>query len=259
MEPATAEGEVAPEVHHGRDRYGLVSTVRVAGGVAATPMHAHASMILGRVDEGTRTLELADGRLDLGTGDGFLVPPDVAHAWRAGPGGTHRVIAIDVAGMALPRWPAAAIRDPLWGDLFDRLFDATCGDILPLVVRLLDETGRLVPLRRDDRVVARPVRLARTMAADRLDEALDLAELGRRTGASPFHLHRLYRKTWGLTPAEHRLEARLRSARRLILDGVPLAEVAAALGFADQSHLSRAFRRLMGVPPGLWARQMRGR
>jgi len=53
------------------------------------------------------------------------------------------------------------------------------------------------------------------------------------------------------------LEARLRLARRLILAGVALAETAASAGFADQSHLNRAFRKLMGTSPGRWARQMR--
>lgn len=65
--------------------------------------------------------------------------------------------------------------------------------------------------------------------------------------------------SWGLTPAEQRLAARLRQARRLSLAGLPIAEVATAVGFADQSHLNRAFRRLMGVPPGRWVRQIRRR
>ena len=50
------------------------------------------------------------------------------------------------------------------------------------------------------------------------------------------------------------MEARLRHARGLIRAGATVAEAAAATGFADQSHFTRVFRRLMGVPPGVWAR-----
>ncbi len=45
---------------------------------------------------------------------------------------------------------------------------------------------------------------------------------------------------------------RIRAAERGILDGAPLADLAAELGFADQAHLTRDFTEQMGAPPSKW-------
>jgi len=55
-----------------------------------------------------------------------------------------------------------------------------------------------------------------------------------------------------MTPHGYQRQARIRSATDLIRRGRALAEVAAAAGFADQAHLTRCFRRTMGVTPGLF-------
>lgn len=249
---------MAGKVHHGRDGTGAVETVRVDGAVAATPMHAHLSLILGLVDAGTRHIVLPDGLKRLEAGDGFVIPPDTAHAFAASPDGSHRVVALTPGN--LPPWRAAVIRDSAWVAAFDALFAAAEADrpgTASLIPALLMETNRLAPRAARPGPMPRPLRAARRLAGERLDEDVDLRALGRQAGLSPFHLHRLYRRAYGLTPAEHRLEARLRLARRLILSGVAIAEAAATAGFADQSHLTRAFRKLMGTSPGRWAREMR--
>ncbi|MCM5557374.1 helix-turn-helix domain-containing protein [Pleomorphomonas sp. JP5] len=249
---------MAGEVHHGRDGTGAVETVRVDGAVAETPMHAHLSLILGLVDAGTRHIVLPDGPHRLEPGDGFVIPPDTAHAFAASAEGSHRVVALSPGN--LPPWRAAIIRDSSWRTAFDALFDAAESgrpNATDLVPALLMETDRLAPRTAQPGPMPRPLRAARRLAGERLDEDVDLRALGRLAGLSPFHLHRLYRRAYGLTPAEHRLEARLRLARRLILSGVAIAEAAATAGFADQSHLTRAFRKLMGTSPGRWAREMR--
>jgi AraC-like DNA-binding protein len=247
-------------VCHRADESGAICTVRVEGQSAATPWHTHLSLILGRVERGRRTLHLLDGPVPLGPGDGFVIPPDVPHAWAAADDGRHRVLVLAPGLFQAPAWAAGAIHAPAWDQAFDALFTSVeAGEPTrpALVETILRETRRLAPAATGARLAPGPMRTARREAAGQLDERLDLAELARRVGISPFHLHRQYRRTWGLTPAAHRLEARLRQARALILQGATIAAAAAATGFADQSHFSRAFRRLMGVAPGMWARQMR--
>lgn len=249
---------MAGEVHHGRDGTGAVSTVRVEGAVTATPLHTHLSLILGLIDAGARQIVVADGLRQLEAGDGFVIPPGTAHAFAASASGAHRVVAIE-AGI-FPPWQAVVFRDDAWNAAFADLYRAAEAgqvDTAALCHALLAETDRLAPRAAPAAPSPRPLRVARRLAGERLAEALDLKALGREAGLSPFHLHRLYRRAYGLTPAEHRLEARLRLARRLILAGVAIAEAAASAGFADQSHLNRAFRKLMGTSPGRWARDMR--
>ncbi len=80
-----------------------------------------------------------------------------------------------------------------------------------------------------------------------------LSEIAAAVHLSPFHLARLFKQTLGVSPYQHVLQVRVHNARCLLAAGTgpcSLAEVAAAVGFADQSHLSRHFKRITGVTPG---------
>ncbi len=77
-----------------------------------------------------------------------------------------------------------------------------------------------------------------------------LAAMARTLGASPTHLVRAFTRTFGVPPHAYLVGRRVDAARRLILDGVPAADVAAATGFHDQPHLTRHFRRYVGTTPG---------
>lgn len=69
-------------------------------------------------------------------------------------------------------------------------------------------------------------------------------------------LSRGFGRVFGLTPAAFRAEARARRAlRRIVRDCTPLADIAAATGFADQPHMSRAIKALTGATPQAWRRQ----
>lgn len=77
-----------------------------------------------------------------------------------------------------------------------------------------------------------------------LDEVASIMDLTRTAAL------RRFRQEVGATPFAYALQFRLRAARRALASGLGLAEIAYDLGFADQSHLTRAFTRQYGVPPG---------
>ncbi|MGF1459456.1 MAG: helix-turn-helix domain-containing protein [Leptolyngbyaceae cyanobacterium] len=81
-------------------------------------------------------------------------------------------------------------------------------------------------------------------------DAIRLADLASAVDVSPLQLLRLCRKAWGLPPHRYLIQIRVRQAKQLISEGLALSEVAAATGFADQSHLNRHFKRMVGVTPG---------
>jgi AraC family transcriptional regulator len=86
---------------------------------------------------------------------------------------------------------------------------------------------------------------------------LTLSDIASAVNLSAFHLARLFKRTLGVSLYQHVLQVRVTSARSLLAGGSSgrsLAEIAAAVGFADQSHLTRHFRRITGVTP----RQFRG-
>ena len=80
-----------------------------------------------------------------------------------------------------------------------------------------------------------------------LDEPIDVATLAGMSGRSQFHFSRIFRREVGVSPYRYVVHLRLRRAVELVRDGkLPLAEIAAATGFADQSHLSRWVKRVHG-------------
>lgn len=97
------------------------------------------------------------------------------------------------------------------------------------------------------------VRRARSYLADRWDQPVGLAELAAFAGLSRFELHRRFREQTGLTPHAFQRNLRITQARAMLRTGDPIAEVAAACGFADQPHLTRTFRRAVGVTPARFA------
>jgi AraC-like DNA-binding protein len=81
-----------------------------------------------------------------------------------------------------------------------------------------------------------------------------LDDLAAVTRLSRFHLLRVFRRATGLPPHQYLLNLRIEQARVLLRRGVPPAQVAASVGFADQSHLNRHFKRHVGSTPGRYAR-----
>ncbi len=88
---------------------------------------------------------------------------------------------------------------------------------------------------------------------------VEIAELADQTQLSRSHLTRAFTACFGVPPHVWLNAVRLSHARRMLLEGQRLAEVALACGFADQSHFTRRFKGAMGVSPAQWRQMMRRR
>ncbi len=82
-----------------------------------------------------------------------------------------------------------------------------------------------------------------------MDQDLGLDDLARATGVDRFRLSRAFKAAFGLAPYAYLVQLRLAKARRLLAAGQSPALVAMSLGFADQSHMGRWFRRAYGLTP----------
>jgi AraC-like DNA-binding protein len=87
----------------------------------------------------------------------------------------------------------------------------------------------------------------------RLFESVKLADAAAAVGANPTHLARSFGRAFGIAPHKYVLGRRIDAARSRLLDGYPSAEVAVGVGFYDQAHFIRHFKRLTGVTPGHFA------
>ena len=83
-----------------------------------------------------------------------------------------------------------------------------------------------------------------------LDTPLTLDDLAAVVGRSRFHFARLFKASTGETPHQYVVRRRVERARELLRAGGVIAEVAAAVGFASQSHLHSHIRRAYGCTPG---------
>lgn len=93
-----------------------------------------------------------------------------------------------------------------------------------------------------------------------LDARLSVETLAREVGLSVAHFARAFKETLGRAPHQFLLSLRLERARRMLeMPGAQLSQIALAAGFADQSHLTRLFKRQYGVTPGALQRAERQR
>ena len=146
-------------------------------------------------------------------------------------------------------WAESAAGDPM-GPLYA---DAAA---VALAARLAQLAGGR-PLR-DCPPLAGP-RLARALALvqDRLAESLRLDDLAAAAGLSPFHFCRAFKAATGLSPHRFVTLRRVAMVQNLLrrAPARPLAEIAAACGFAHHSHLTACFRKATGTTPALWRRR----
>jgi len=238
-----------------------VHAVQARAVTAATPWHDHDHLVLGVVERGLRVIALRDARFEVSAGQGFVLPPHVAHRCLDRGGVDCRVLCLDEPAPPTPRPAWVRIACPEWRAAFDRAFALAIGGddgldnaLTALTALATSLVGDLAP---STAVEPRAVRQARRDLLADLAEGKTLRSLASGAGLSPFHLERLYLRCTGLTPNQQQTLARLRRVRTLLGEGVTLSDAAAACGFADQSHLNRVFKRLMGVPPGRYRAQLR--
>jgi AraC-like DNA-binding protein len=83
-----------------------------------------------------------------------------------------------------------------------------------------------------------------------------LEELGHRAGMCRFALARAFTREVGLPPHAYQTQLRVLRGCELIRAGIPLSAVALHVGFSDQSHLCRHFKRILGMTPGAYGREL---
>jgi transcriptional regulator GlxA family with amidase domain len=111
------------------------------------------------------------------------------------------------------------------------------------------------PVARIRRLSPRALRLALAFIEANLGERFSLDELAASAGISRFHFARLFRSTMGHSPMEYLMRLRVERSTCLLARGeTSICEIAASLGFCDQSHFTRTFRRMRGTSPRDFAR-----
>jgi AraC-like DNA-binding protein len=229
----------------------------------AYPAHTHDTWTVFTVDEGSIAYDLERRHRGVHGSRVTLLPPHVVHDGRpaAMNGYRKRVLYVgtEVLGEHLigPAVDAPDVIDPSLVRGFRSLHQALDdpGDVFEaeslfalvaagLVDHLGDERPDEPP--HDDSIAED----LRELLDARLSIGISLAEAGRVVGASPAHLVRSFTRRFGISPHRYLVGRRIDAARARLLEGQPLAQVAADVGFHDQSHLTKHFKRHVGTTPG---------
>lgn len=231
----------------------------------AYPSHVHDDWTVLLVDDGAVVYDLDRIRHHAAPGSVTILPPGVPHDGRTatdGRGYHKKVLYLDGewlppgalgATVDRPTFSARATVAAVEGihAALEHPGDALAAEHGMVVLReqVLAQLG--APSRgRADAPLARALR---GLLDDRLTETFTLAEAAGLLNAHPSHLVRSFSRAYGIAPHQYVVGRRINLARRLLLDGSTPAEAAVAAGFYDQAHLTRHFKRVLGVTPAGFA------
>ncbi|MFE2062302.1 AraC family transcriptional regulator [Streptomyces sp. NPDC059467] len=234
--------------------------------------HAHAEFTIGVCVGGSEVIDYRGGHIRTGPGSIVVLAPGEMHT--GGPatqtdGYAYRAMYADpslltdgtLVGTGTPHFRDPVLDDPELAAAFRHAHTtlSTCPDPLEAESRLpwlltalsrRHSTARQAP----DRIPGGGgvALLVRDRLADELTCPPSLADLAADLGLSRYQLLRAFRTTMGVPPYAWLAQYRVNRARGLLEAGLRPAEVATLVGFADQAHLTRWFRRVLGVTPAAY-------
>jgi len=236
--------------------------------------HTHDQFGIGLMERGGHKSSSGRGAVEAWPGDIITVNPGEVHdgapigqagrAWRmlyVEPSIVAE-ISLDISGdrCGHTEFTRPVVRDKPLAFRFRQLFDSMAGaapgrlkldEGLVLLLAPLVRPGRIN--RAESPGVPSAMQSARAMIDDDPAAAVSLADLAQEAGLSRYQFLRRFAQLTGLTPHAYLVQRRVQLARRLIRKGTKPAEAAATAGFADQSHMTRAFVRTFGLTPGACA------
>ncbi len=253
-----------PEIPH-------LECFRSVGFVHEYPRHSHSTWAIGVVEEGAAGIWYRGAHERVGPGGLIAVNPGAVHTGyplkKSGISHSmlylHEELVKEVfPGItALPAFPQISIYDL---DLSSRI-RSLCrslelgGPCRAVETRLLSDLSCL--FKRHARVNARQqtgseprhIALIQEYLRSNLHRNVALKELTELTGLSKAYVIRSFRRIVGMPPYEWLLQLRIQEARQCLQDGDRICDLAIELGFADQSHFHRRFKRLTGMTPSAYA------
>ncbi|HEX8736821.1 MAG TPA: AraC family transcriptional regulator [Pyrinomonadaceae bacterium] len=133
---------------------------------------------------------------------------------------------------------------------FQNINDASPLAVEGLALEMLAEASRRQIINKDGGAPPRWLKRARAVVHEEFSLRLSLDAIAQAVEIHPVHLARMFRKYYGCTIGEYVRRVRIENAcRQMMTTEAPLAEIALANGFSDQSHFSRIFKRLKGMTP----------
>jgi AraC-like DNA-binding protein len=248
----------------------------------AYPRHSHDYFVISLIERGRQSFLHRGTKYTTPAGGVILINPDAVHTGEAidaqgfelrsiYPTAAHMDMAVRELtgqGRGLPFFAEVRIDHPWASRSILSLHRAISDghDVLESESRLVHTLAQLIRRYGDTPTTEQklgrekePVRRAREYIHEHFAEGVSLSQLARAVALSPYYLLRAFRAEVGMPPYTYLESVRIGHTQKLIEAGWPLTEIAAETGFSSQSHMTRSFRKIIGVTPGEYARQIRPR
>jgi AraC-like DNA-binding protein len=237
--------------------------------------HTHEGYVIGIIEQGAEQFAYRRSNHVAPTGSIIFINPGEMHTGSSATehGWTYRTLypatellqraVTDLTGKQrdIPFFPEAVVYDPEMLaeiSLAHRALEEQAS-VLERESRLLWTLARLIARYADDHPRPRPfakehmgILRVRTYLDEHYAENISLEELAVIANLSPFHLLRSFRDQVNLPPHAYQIQVRIMHAKQMLRLGLSGIDTALAVGFADQSHFTKHFKRIVGVPPGLY-------
>ena len=222
------------------------------------PEHFHETWSVGCIDRGTCRFCASGKSFAAGAGDVVVIPPYVVHTGGNGIGRlVYRMAYVGecwlsslselVFGTACIDFPGVVLHDP---PAATQLSEALTPAPLPEAERKARLAQALIELlARHGRVQSTPDEIQRVGLERGLDVRSVLHAVGTDVDSRSALIRRFTRK-FGLSPSRYLRNLRCVSAKALMREGLTVAQVAQELGFSDQAHFTREFKKIHGITPG---------
>ncbi|MEU7579085.1 AraC family transcriptional regulator [Streptomyces sp. NPDC041068] len=235
--------------------------------------HYHEEFTVGVCVGGFEVIDYRGGRLHLGPGSIVVLAPGEVHTGGPGASGGYAYRAMYPAPLLLaegttatPHFRDAVMDDPELAAALRAAHTELSGPVDPLeaesrlpwlLTALARRHGTARPLADHVPGADHIARAVRDRLADELLAPPSLAELAAPLGLSRYQLLRAFRTSTGMPPYAWLAQHRVTLARTHLEAGLRPAEAASLVGFADQAHLTRWFRRVLGVTPAAYRASVR--
>lgn len=230
--------------------------------------HSHDEFSFGVIDTGSANYCNLSQRNRIGTGTTVTINPGDAHSCNPDLGEwSYRMLFVDTGwigklqqelfgckGIDYLPFPKLYEKQALSFQNFDKLYQALLAPDSALEAEtyliefLKNHFAKGLKLYKEQRDNFH-IRRVQELIMDQLGSNWSLEKFSEESGLSRYHLIRSFKDRYGQSPHAYQLDQRIKKAKSLLQDGTSLADTALQLGFADQSHFQRNFKKRVAVTP----------
>ncbi len=228
----------------------------------AFPVHFHTTYSLGIIEQGEREFTYRGKKTNLKQNDIFIIQPFEPHSCKSINNKNHSYKIISLYHDSYLYFPQLLINHP---DLLNKIrafhalaeYESSSIKLKSLyeeIIELLKTFSLDSGTERVDNEISSKINQAKLFIEDNCHLEISLKDMAEVACLSEFHFNRYFHKQFGLSPYAYYLVCKLKISQKILIKQKSVAGTAYDIGFFDQSHFTKLFKKHIGVTPGKYLR-----